>query len=112
MFSSVLEPYFSADRLQVLHQNRKKFQQNFDVAVQAYLLIVPTNEVEEISFLTTIYCQPLILHATLVPTMRTSRRLRGQPPEGRARREVGSADSREASPLGEGFARESVADNG
>ena len=57
-------------------------------------------------FLTTINCQPLILHATLVPTMQTSRRLRSQPPEGQARREVGSADSQEALPP-PGFARES-----
>ena len=43
-----------------------------------------------------------------LPTMRTSRRLRGQPPEGQARREVGSPDSQEASPS-PGFARESSA---
>ena len=45
-----------------------------------------------------------ILACTL-PRMRTSKRLTGQPPEGQKRREVGSADSREASPR-PGFARE------
>ena len=58
-------------------------------------------------FLTAICYQPFVPYTCTLPKMRTSRRLRGQPPEGQARREVGSAGSREALPR-PGFARESL----
>jgi len=73
--------------------------------------ITVIRKLEEISFCD-YYTANLLLHAS-VSTMflRASRRLKGQPPEGQGRRVVGSADSREAPPLGEaspppGFARE------
>ena len=39
-----------------------------------------------------------VIYTCTLPRMRTSRRVRGQPPEGQARREVESADSWEALP--------------